>query len=92
MAETGLAEILSRTLQQANAHTRGVFGGDNAMSAQEVADFLEENSVAVVSTVTASGTPHSPELGPLSWTASYTSARLRPGPCLETLNVIPASR
>ena len=63
MAETGLAEILSRTLQQANAHTRGVFGGDNAMSAQEVADFLEENSVAVVSTVTASGTPHSTGVG-----------------------------
>ena len=63
MADSGLAEILSRTLEQANAHTRSVFGGDNAMSAEEVAEFLAESSVAIVSTVTAPGTPHSTGVG-----------------------------
>ena len=53
-----LAEVLERTLDNATPRSRAIFGGANAMSAQEVAEFIDEYPVALVSTVDASGAPH----------------------------------
>ena len=58
MAEADLASALSRSINEATPHTRNVFGGPHAMSAAEVAGFLQESHVALISTVTSSGAPH----------------------------------
>ncbi len=58
MANKGLADILRKSLQEASPHTRGVFGGANAMSPEEVASFLDQQRTALVSTVSPWGAPH----------------------------------
>ncbi len=58
MAEIDLAQILSQSIEEATSHTKNVFGGPRAMSAEEAAGFLRDTHVGLVSTVTRSGAPH----------------------------------
>jgi nitroimidazol reductase NimA-like FMN-containing flavoprotein (pyridoxamine 5'-phosphate oxidase superfamily) len=53
-----LLAALRQSIDEANDRTRGIFGGANAMSAREVADFLNASHMALVSTVSPSGEPH----------------------------------
>ncbi|MBI2936279.1 MAG: pyridoxamine 5'-phosphate oxidase family protein [Chloroflexi bacterium] len=63
MAETRLATVLRRSIAEATPHTKNVFGGAHAMSAREVAEFLDVNTVVLVSTLSASGAPHVTGIG-----------------------------
>ena len=58
MPETGLATVLSQSIEKADPRTRRIFGGDRAMSAQEVEEFLRTGPVGLIATIGPSQTPH----------------------------------
>lgn len=53
-----LASVIQTTIEEATPRARSVFGGARAMSEAEVAAFIDEFPVALVSTVDARGAPH----------------------------------
>ena len=58
MADPDLAQILSDSIEEATPHTRNVFGGSRAMSADETQSFLHDTHVGLVTTIARSGAPH----------------------------------
>ena len=61
--EADLGDMLERTLEEATLHSKNVFGGDHAMSAEDLTRFLNESEVAPVCSITPTGAPHITDVG-----------------------------
>ena len=53
-----IATAILQTIEEATPRSRGIFGGERTMSADELAEFIEQYPVALVSSVDAAGAPH----------------------------------
>ncbi len=58
MTDPDLAQILGSSIEEATPHTRNVFGGSRAMSADEAQSFLHDTHVGLITTISRSGAPH----------------------------------
>ncbi len=58
MPNPDLSTILQRSIEGANPRTKRIFGGQRAMSAQDVEEFLAPGPVGLIATVGPSRTPH----------------------------------
>ncbi len=63
MQQTDLKTALRQSLEQATPRTRRIFGGDNAMSAEDVDQLVERTKVGLISSVSDSGAPHMTGVG-----------------------------
>ncbi len=63
MQETDLKTALRQSLEQATPRTKRIFGGENAMSAEDVEGLVERTKVGMISSVAASGAPHMTGVG-----------------------------
>lgn len=63
MSETDWERLIKDTIDGGTSLTKKVFGGPNAMSAQEVLEFFQKNRAMVISTIGPSGAPHITSVG-----------------------------